>query len=325
MTQIKVCGIDIDVDIMDELEMFTWERPRWSTEKLIAASPFRYDNNPSFFINLDGPYAGVWGDSGAFEEDYESGNLPKLLAFLRDETYEEACDYLLETYGGEVVEGDSVKIPPITLRVPTRRITLDEKTLTPYAFRHGYLTNRGINERTQRFMGVGYSKESAAITLPWRHPDGLLANIKYRKVQGKTFWYISGASPVRQLVYGIDKVYKHGFKRVVVCEAEIDAMSWYSGGKLPAVALGGTSVTKAQLDMIRKSPIETIVLAMDNDPAGLNMQRKLVEGLRGQVAIERIKIPADYKDANDALVAGVDLSELRANDFDYLFDRHVQE
>src|SRR5699024_8339991 len=105
-------------------------------------------------------------------------------------------------------------------------------------------------------------------------PDGKLANIKFRKVSGKLFWYEKGAAPVRTLVYGIDKVYKHELKEVVVCEAEIDALSWYSSGK-PAIALGGTTVTEKQLEIIRKSPIEELTLAMDNDSPGKLMEGKL--------------------------------------------------
>ena len=43
-------SIELDVDIRTELEAFPWIRPRWDSEKLIAASPFRYDRTPSFFV-----------------------------------------------------------------------------------------------------------------------------------------------------------------------------------------------------------------------------------------------------------------------------------
>lgn len=320
MPKISINGQEVDIDIEDEIGQFPWLRPRWSSEKLIAASPFRYDKTPSFFVNLE---TGGWHDSGAYDIEYESGNLPKLLAFLRDETYEETCDYLIELYGvrDEDRSGD-VTIAPITLKKPETRISIDEVTLSPYRFRHKYLGRRGISERVQRFMGVGYSKTDKAVTMPWRHPDGSLANVKYRKVYGKVFWYERGAAPVRNLVYGIDKVYKHRLTRVVVCEAEIDALSWMTAG-MPAIALGGTTVTDKQLDIIRKSPVESIVLAPDNDKPGDKMVRKLTDGLRGHMAIEIVKIPAKHKDANEALVAGVELSELWTSYLHDLFDWNV--
>lgn len=303
MPIIRIQGEELDVDIRTELEAFPWTRPRWTSDKLIAASPFRYDHTPSFMVNLDGEYAGTFKDSGAYDSDYESGNFPKLLAFLRDETYEETCEYLFEIYGA-TKRTDSYIIPKLSL--PKRRVPvkLPESTLEPFRYRHKYLGNRGISEKVQRFMGVGYSKESSAITIPWRHADGSLANIKYRKVRGKVFWYHKGAEPVRRLVYGIDKVYRHNFTEVYVCEAEIDAMSVYAGLGKPAVAIGGASVSADQLAMIRKSPIETVVIAVDNDKAGAKVRRQLIEGLRGYVELRELALPDGVKDVNEALVGG---------------------
>lgn len=310
MPIIKVSGVEMDVDIRGELSEFSWVRPRWTSDKLIAASPFRFDRTPSFMVNLDGDYAGTFVDSGAYDAEFESGNFPKLLSFLRDETYEETVDYLIGMYGGgEVDDSGRVTIKPVKLAQAKSRITLDDGILAELAYRSPYLGKRGISEKVQRFMGVGFSRESNAISMPWRHADGSLANIKYRKVAGKAFWYEKGAAPIRTLVYGIDKVYRHNLREVVVCEAEIDAMSWMEAGK-PAIALGGTAVTQTQLDLIKRSPIERVIIAKDNDKAGGKLGERLAEGLRGSVEVSNIRIPSDYKDANEALVAGVELAEL---------------
>lgn len=308
MQTITIDGYLLSIDIAKEVSDFDWRRARWSEEKLIAASPFRDDARPSFFVDLT---TGGWADSGADDEEFRAGNLAKLLSFLRNETYEESLEYLIELYGKKKEQTDRyIEIPSITLREKDFRIELPESTLEPYHFRHPYLDRRGINERTQRFAGIGYDRGSQAITIPWRHPDGKLANIKFRKVSGKLFWYEKGAAPVRTLVYGIDKVYKHELKEVVVCEAEIDALSWYSSGK-PAIALGGTTVTEKQLEIIRKSPIEELTLAMDNDSPGKLMEGKLTEGLSGYVSLNKVEIPSDYKDSNEALTGGIDLKKLK--------------
>lgn len=324
MAQVKVNGYWIEIDIADELADYAWTKPRWTSEKLLAASPFRYDSTPSFFVDLT---SGGWHDSGAYDAEYESGTLPKLLAFLRNETYEETCEYLISVYGyTKPTGGDfTFSIPKVSLKPESLiKSPLDERVLEPYKYRHRYLESRGINEATQQFMGVGFSRVHKAITLPWRNPNGKLANVKYRKVLGKVFWYESGGVPVRNLVYGIDKVYKHNLKRVIICEAEIDALSWYTCG-VPAIALGGTAVTKAQIDIIRRSPIETAVIVRDNDKPGEKMERKLVEGLQGAVALEYVRVPAAYNDSNEYMTAGYDLAELPFSDnLNYLFDRNVQ-
>lgn len=63
MPEIKVRGQTLDIDIETELREFDWTRARWTADKLQAASPMRYDQTPSFFVNLDGEYAGTWSDS----------------------------------------------------------------------------------------------------------------------------------------------------------------------------------------------------------------------------------------------------------------------
>jgi hypothetical protein len=47
METLRIRGQDVAVDIRTELEQFNWTRPKWSADKLIAASPFRYDKTPS--------------------------------------------------------------------------------------------------------------------------------------------------------------------------------------------------------------------------------------------------------------------------------------
>lgn len=308
MSKLSVDGHLLDLDIMETLQEYDWVRPRWIPgEKLIAASPFRDEQHPSFFVNLN---TGAWGDSGAYDENYASGNLAKLLAFLRNETYEETLEHLINMYGvAELKPGERISLPNVSLKSTATRITLDESYLDPYKFRNPYLAKRRISEQVQRFMGVGYSKEDKAVTMPWRHPDGSLANVKFRQIQGKLFWYAKDAAQIRTLVYGIEKVYTKELKTVVVCEAEIDAMSWMTCG-VPAIALGGTAVTKAQLEIIRRSPIERLIKVMDNDGPGAKMSRLLDAGLRGYLAVDSVTIPAQHKDSNEALVAGVNLRDL---------------
>ncbi|WP_170875199.1 toprim domain-containing protein [Virgibacillus pantothenticus] len=320
MPILKIGGVEADVDIREELEQFPWHRPRWASDKLIAASPFRYDNTPSFFVNLDGEYAGTWADSGAYDADYESGNFVKLLAFLRDETYEETAEYLLSTYGiNSVNAGDDLRLPKLQLPKQRKPVVLAETTLKPYTYEHPYLHNRGISDKVQRFMGVGYCPQANAITIPWRYADGKLANVKYRKVQGKAFWYRKGAEPVRHLVYGIDKVYRHGLSDVYICEAEIDVMSVYAAG-FPAIAIGGASISDKQIELIRKSPIERAIIATDNDKAGEKVKRQLIDALKSAVELRELMWgDSEVKDVNEALVAGNVETIRKTQPVDYAF------
>jgi DNA primase len=286
------------VDIRAELEKYSWIKPRWSSDKLIAASPFRYDKSPSFFVNITGQYAGCWGDSGAYDSEWASGNFIKLLAYLRNETYEETEEYLAGEYGLADNQTDLVTLKPINLRIQRFRQPLNADILAQYTEDYAYLKNRGISEHVQRQMGVLYDSRGKAAVIPWCGPDGRLANVKYRKVYGKTFWYEKGGRPIRELVYGINQAQQ----TTVICEAEIDAMSWMEAG-YSAVAVGGASFNSWKRDVILRSKISELIICCDNDKAGGKLRQEIETMMRGHVRIRQAYVnDGVVKDANEALV-----------------------
>jgi DNA primase len=297
MEMLRIRGQDVAVDIRTELEQFNWTRPKWSADKLIAASPFRYDKTPSFFVNFTGEYAGCFGDSGAYDKEWESGNFTKLMSFLRNETYEETEEYLIGEYGVPSDGTGTITIKPVTLRIQRFRQSLSTDILAQYTEDFTYLKKRGISERVQRQMGVLYDERGKAAVIPWYGADGRLANVKYRKVYGKTFWYLTGGRPIRELLYGINDV----GKTAVICEAEIDAMSWMEAG-YSAVAVGGASFNSWKRDVILRSPIEDLIIATDNDKAGGKLRREIEAMMKGHVRLRHAYVGADCKDANEALV-----------------------
>jgi DNA primase len=293
---IKIRSHSVDIDVRTEIEQFNWTRPKWSADKLIAASPFRYDKSPSFFVNFNGEYAGTWGDSGAYDQEWASGKLTKLLAFLRNETYEETEEYLLGEYGRTEL-AETVTIRPVKLSIQRNRQPLNADILAKYTEDFSYLKKRGISERVQRQMGVFYDRESKAAVIPWRSANKCLENVKFRTVYGKTFWYHKGGRPIRELVYGIEQAQP----TTIICEAEIDAMSWMEAG-YAAVAVGGASFNGWKRDLLLRSPIEEIIIATDNDKAGGKLRKEIETAMRGHVRVRQAYMRADCKDANEALV-----------------------
>jgi hypothetical protein len=296
LPKINVKGRTIDVDIRAELERFSWQRARWTDTKLIATSPFRYDRTPSFFVNLDGEYAGTWADSGAYDSEWRSGNFVKLLAFLRNETEDETAEYLLETYAATYgFENLALRIPRLV--VERKREALDNGILTGFAEDYTYLKGRGISESVQRQLGVRYDAERQAVVIPWFMPDGKLANIKYRLTRGKAFWYEKGGMPIRDLVYGLDL----RSNVAVLTEAEIDAMSWRQIG-VTGLATGGVSFTPAKRDLILRSAIEQLYIATDNDKAGRKLRDEVIRSLRGKIELLNVEFERGFKDSNEVLV-----------------------
>jgi DNA primase len=291
--------IELDVDIRSELERFDWIRPRWTADKLIAASPFRYDNQPSYFVSLE---HGGWRDSGATDPEWSSGNFPKLLSFLRQETYEETVEYLLTEYSPLTNFEDTDKIAltlPNLIVQPSVYPTLDERILDAYNGRSPYLGGRGISEDTQQTYEIGFDRKRNAVTIPWRDGSGRLCALKYRSTWSRAFWYEPGGAPIRNLVYGINIVYDKRAKSAAIVEGEIDALTLSSAG-MPAIATGGASNwNDTKRDIIVRSPLEEIVIVRDNDAAGKALQRRLIESLSPYMDVKIAVVPGRYKDVNE--------------------------
>lgn len=300
MPIIRIGQYEVDVDIEAELQAYDWGyNARWSTDKLIAASPFRHDSTPSFFCHLE---TGGWADSGATDDDYVKGGFVKLLAYLRDASEAETADYLLGEYGRlyAVEEGEEIRLPEIRLKQRTKHAEIAPESVRQAV--SPYLTMRGISPDVQREFGVGYGAEHPGFTaLPWHSPEGRLANIKYRSTSGKRFFYEKGATPVRTLVYGLDIINRTCAGTAVLCEGEIDAMSWATAG-IPAIACGGSSISNEQIDAIKRSSIRRMLLGGDNDPAGQRLNKEIKRRLAGHVELYDVDYGA-YNDANDVLKA----------------------
>ena len=276
-------------------------RPRWKRDRLEAASPFRYERNPSFFVLTEeskGYPAGTWSDQGADDPEWRSGGLVKLLSYIRNETYGETIEYLLYRYGSVVDDELRLYVPRLEFNVDIS-VRIDELILEDYEDNYEYLKGRGISEDVQRKAGVKYDPRSKAVAFPWYTQAGRLANVKYRKTTSKIFWYTEGAAPIRELVYGIDQA----SRVTVICEAEIDALSFRQAG-LSAVAVGGSSFNDIKRDIIRRSPIEVLVIATDNDRAGAKLRAEIVKSMRYVCNVRTADLSGfdGAKDANDILV-----------------------
>lgn len=310
------------IDVEDELQQFEWPGANWSQDKLIARSPFREDQSPSFFVNLTGDYKGVWGDSGATDGRYSKGGWFKLIAHLRGISVDEVVD----EYRGLLTQRTT------TTELPKFKIGLRSRAPVPKPDLHppataycDYLQDRGISTKVRGALRVSYDPARKAIVIPWYGANGDLVAMKYRSVRDKRFWYSPGGRPISELIYGIDRVHKRRFKTVFVTEAEIDAMSVMQAG-FPAIATGGAAIGRAKIDVLRSSPVERYVLVPDADGAGERWAAELERELKGYAEIRILRlgeacegVVRGVKDANDALIA-VGCAEFR-HKLEKFFDR----
>jgi replicative DNA helicase len=98
------------------------------------------------------------------------------------------------------------------------------------------------------------------------------------------------------------KALRNATKPVFIVEGELDALSIIDvGGE--AVALGSTGMVNSFLKQLEtKKPVQSLIIALDNDEAGEKAYKKLAEGLTGlRIPFYRVNLTGQYKDANEAL------------------------
>lgn len=207
--------------------------------------------------------------------------------------------YLIEKYATILADTDNLCLDIKLSEKKTKLKYIDIKNLEHlYAEKTDYLTNRGISFEVQKMFGTGYSPDTNSIALLWADLQGRIVNIKYRRIDSKSFYYESGGQPIKNFVYGLYQCKVKQAKRVYICESEIDALYLWSNG-CPAIAVGGASLSDEQKLLILKAGIEELVIATDNDAVGHRFRQFLKEEFAGLLRVYDVKFPANKKDINE--------------------------
>lgn len=281
----------IEIDLVGELEQYTWDQHRFTDDKLTACSPFRYDKKPSFFVNLvnigDKEIAGTWKDSATDE----SGSFLDLLSHLRNEHLDDTFDYLIEMYAPKAYS----EARDITGYL---RVVKEFKPLKCYhSPLSGWLeTLRGISNGVQTLFDIRETV-SGDVAFLWKSGRSEIQAIKYRKKTSKIFFYEKDGQRLNTLLYGYDVMSQMKASTVAITEAEIDALSWWEYGRA-SVALGGASMSNAQIDLLKRAGIQTVILSFDNDKAGEKLKEAVKRKLSPFFKIYEV-ILLDCKDVNE--------------------------
>lgn len=169
-----------------------------------------------------------------------------------------------------------------------------------------WFEQRGISQKTLNELKVSegmewmpqVSKEMNTVQFNYFRKDDLI-NVKYR-TGNKHFKLFKGAELI---FYNIDSIV--GENQVIICEGEIDAMSFIEAGYKFAISVpNGANSGSNNLQYIDNcidlfDKIETIYLATDNDING----RKLRQELSERFGVDRCKYIEfkSFKDCNDLL------------------------
>ena len=306
----KVRNVEVPINIWAELEPYLdhFGDYRIRGDKLQACSPFRYERHPSFAVNLEN---GTWIDSGSPTDLYHKGNFVALLAYLRQEEYQDTEEYLFQAYHIMLEDTERLQLKIDLQQESTVGVTYEWfKDFPQLQFRHPYLLKRGITKEVQRLFCIGFDKEHEAIAMPWFNSDKKVINVKFRSIRYKQFFYLQDGQLTRNYVYGLPQCKALGYKDVAIVESEIDCMYLWSNS-IPAVAMGHAGINKNQIQLLLNAGIETVTFASDNDEAGERFRVEMRKKLPKLFTCYELEIPYMYKDVNN--IPQRELKQLQEN------------
>ena len=202
---------------------------------------------------------------------------------------------------GSVAEKEYTRpFEPIIYKLPQRpNIT----KLTDEAL--AYFESRKITQDVLNKNRIASSADGKSIIFPYFKND-VLINYKTRMVDEKRFFQAKEAEPI---MYNLDRLV--GQKEIIVCEGEIDAISWEVAGYTNHTSVNQGAPNENDSNVDKKlecitncydvfENAETIFVCVDNDPNGKRLEQELIR----RFGAEKCKIVdlSDCKDANEYLV-----------------------
>lgn len=166
-------------------------------------------------------------------------------------------------------------------------------------------TNAGETVRNQ-LQGIGILRDSGhehfngSLVVPVINENGVITEVYGRKTLGSQLkksipqhLYLPGP---HQGVFNEQGL--HHQDEIILCEALIDAMTfWVNGYRNVTASYGTQGFTDEHLTVLKSAGVKRILIAYDNDDSGNKAANKLAEKLSSDVACYRIIFPKNM-DAN---------------------------
>lgn len=171
-----------------------------------------------------------------------------------------------------------------------------EDELDSYRFNHPYWSKRHITDPyIIELFDLGYDANTDCITFPVRDIRGRCVFVARRSVVGKFFNYPNGAEKPLYGLYELWNLPKLPYE-VYVTESMIDCLTIWQYGKY-AVAMNGTG-NQLQMKQLRALPCRKIILATDNDDAGMRARKIIAKELPLKL-VTQVMLPDGKKDINE--------------------------
>lgn len=265
-----------------------------SGEEIRAPCPLHSDRNPSFSINVA---TGLWT---CFSR-CGSGNFQQLVEKKLNYTWQEAREWI-DSNGSHMSLEDMMET--MTARTAPPVLIPAEQPATHWLTQYESLTNqqmpewlldRGISWESVNHFGMRYNIVMDSVVFPAMWNGEMVGTITRNTDPSKPKYQNSDNFPRDRIFYG---EIKRDQTTIILCEGVLDAV-WFWQLGYHGVSVLGESLTQGQIGVLRDYRFGSIVLAFDNDEAGINGTRRAVDGLvkAGWLwpQIKRIRFPGNYR------------------------------
>lgn len=247
----------------------------------------------SLSIRISGPKIGVWSD---FADNGTKGDLIGLISKTKNLNLKDSCSYA-ENFLGLSKDKVQFQVQPVLKKYARPKMTpgLSTKHIE-------YLNNRKISDSTITMFRVYVDINGVRVCFPSYVENELyrIKSLKIERLDGKKEMVVTPST--EPCLFGWQAL-DGTERRIIICEGEIDAMSWYEYG-YPAlsVPMGAGNHQWIESDFERLELFDEILISFDEDSAGIKGAQEVIERL-GADRCRQINLP--YKDCNECLMCGV--------------------
>lgn len=177
--------------------------------------------------------------------------------------------------------------------------TINDKILDNYSYYHDYMYKRHLDDRVINLFDIGYDKATNSITIPVKDLQGNVKWIQKRRINYKYYHIPDGIKKTDFLLGAYECLkYNKNNEPIYVVESPFNMLTLWKYKKF-AVCLFGTG-GGAQYDLLNMLPFRHLIIALDNDIAGINGEEKLLNHLGNTKLLDKlIYNPLDTRDINE--------------------------
>ena len=274
--------------------------------ELSGRCPFHEDRQPSFRVNTEKRIFNCFGCTA-------KGNVLDFVALKEGVSIKKAAVLVTEWFGLTAAAKSPSRGPQRPTKAPRETSTSpkapDSQPIKgqgegnqPLTFTlkldptHPYLKERGLNEEIAKFLGLGFCARGVMkgrLGIPIHDAQGNLVAYVGRwpgdeLPEGEPKYKLPAGFQKNLVLFNLHRV--AGADHLVIVEGYWSVFRLYKLG-IPAVALGGCSLSEAQEQLLVSNGTRSLTLLFDGDEAGRQAQAELLPRLARRFFVKVVDLP----------------------------------